>query len=56
MRRLRAHLYVVDDGLVNPRAFPRTISRPSHKVPRIQLADVLAGYRRRAACGQSGGT
>jgi len=33
MRRLRAHLYVVDEGLVNPRAFPRTMSRPSHKVP-----------------------
>jgi hypothetical protein len=56
MRRLRAHLYVVDEGLINPRAFPRTISRPSHKVPGIQLADVLAGYRRRAACGRSGGT
>jgi hypothetical protein len=52
MRRLRAHLYVIDDGLVNP----RTISRPSHKVPGIQLADVLAGYRRRTACGRSGGT
>jgi hypothetical protein len=56
MRRLMAHLYVIDDGLVNPRAFPRTISRPSHKVPGIQLADVLAGYHRRTACGRSGET
>jgi hypothetical protein len=56
MRRLRAHLYVVDEGLIDPRVFPRTISRPSHKVPGIQLADVLAGYRRRAACGRSGET
>jgi len=56
MRRLRAHLYVVDDGLVNPRAFPCTISRPSHKVPGTRLADVLAGYHRRTACGRSGET
>jgi len=50
MKQLRASLYVVDEGLVNPRVFPRTVSRPSHKVPGIQLADLIAGYYRSVAC------
>jgi hypothetical protein len=51
MRRLKAQYYVIDEGLVNPRRFPNTISRPPHKVPGIQLADVLAGYYRSRFCG-----
>lgn len=39
-----ADLYVLDEGLAHPHKFPRAVARPSHKVPGIQLADLLAGW------------
>lgn len=48
---LDADLYVLDVGLADPRKFPRAVARPSHKVPGIQLADLLAGWAAETARG-----
>lgn len=40
---IQADLYVLDEGIADPSKFPRAIARASHKVPGIQLADLLAG-------------
>jgi len=45
VKSVEADLYVVDEGLVNVSKFVRVVAKPSHKVPGIQLADVVAGQR-----------
>ncbi|MEM1572099.1 MAG: DUF3800 domain-containing protein [Pyrobaculum sp.] len=52
---IKADLYVLDEGLADPRKFPRAVSKPSHKVPGIQLADLLAGYTAELFCKRSRG-
>lgn len=44
LRRVKADLYVVDKGLIDTRLFSGVVERPSHKVPGIQLADIVAGH------------
>ncbi len=53
LTRLNADLHVLDEGLANPSKFPRAVSRPSHRVPGLQLADLLAGCVADGACGES---
>lgn len=49
-----ADIYVLDEGLADPKKFPRAVAKPSHKVPGIQLADVLAGYAAEVLCRRRG--
>ncbi|MGC9170502.1 MAG: DUF3800 domain-containing protein [Thermoproteus sp.] len=38
-----ADIFVLDTGLADASKFPRAVSKPSHKVPGLQLADLVAG-------------
>jgi len=50
VKSVEADLYVVDEGLVNVGKFARVVAKPSHKVPGIQLADVVAGRAAERLC------
>jgi len=50
VKSVEADLYVVDEGLVNVGKFARVVAKPSHKVPGIQLADVVAGHATERLC------
>lgn len=39
-----ADIFVLDAGLADASKFPRAVNKPSHKVPGLQLADLVVGY------------
>ncbi|MBP1449229.1 MAG: hypothetical protein JZD41_04345 [Thermoproteus sp.] len=53
MRDMEADLYVVDEELIDAKKFSRVVERPSHKVPGIQLTDVVVGYLADRLCRRS---
>jgi len=55
VKSVKADLYVVDEGLVNVGKFARVVARPSHRVPDIQLADVVAGRVAERLCSRASG-
>lgn len=50
MRNASADLYVVDEGLIKLGRSARVVARASHKVPGLQLADVVAGRLAEELC------
>jgi hypothetical protein len=39
-----ADIFVLDAGLADASKFPQAVNKPSHKVPGLQLADLVVGY------------